>query len=110
LGYPVFCAHDSHRIKSQDLAGFRLTSYGKAQHDIICKAQEQGTTFMQRLALAIIAVAIVTSLIALLARSVARSFEDKDGLSAVATGDTMQKAAFFVLLCLILYVSVSGAS
>ena len=65
---------------------------------------------MHRLALAIIVVAIVTGLTALLARSVARSFEDKDGISAVATGDNMQKAAFFLLLGLILYVSVSGAS
>ncbi|NNE81997.1 MAG: hypothetical protein HKN18_17140 [Silicimonas sp.] len=65
---------------------------------------------MQRLALAIIVVAVVTSLIALLARSVARSLESKGGVSTMATGEMMQKAAFFLLLCLILYVSVSGAS
>ena len=65
---------------------------------------------MHRLALAIIFVAVVASLIALLARSVARRLEDRGEASAVATGDNMQKAAFFLLLCLILYVSVGGAS
>ena len=65
---------------------------------------------MQRLALAVLAVAIVAALIALLTRSVARRVEDRGGVSAMTTGGMMQKVAFFLLLCLIIYVSVSGAS
>ncbi len=65
---------------------------------------------MQRLALAVLAVAIVAALIALLTRSVARTVEDRGGVSAMTAGGMMQKVAFFLLLCLIIYVSVSGAS
>lgn len=65
---------------------------------------------MQRLALAVIAVAIVTAVIALVMRSIARGFENRGGLAAMTTGGTMQKVAFFLLLALILYVSVSGAA
>ena len=65
---------------------------------------------MQRLALAVIAVAIVTAVIAFVMRGIAREFESRGGLAAMTTGGTMQKVAFFLLLALILYVSVSGAS
>jgi len=65
---------------------------------------------MQRLALAIIAVAIFAGIAALLVRAAARGIERAGGSTALTTGDSMQKAAFFLLLCLILYVSVNGAS
>ncbi len=65
---------------------------------------------MHRLAIAVIAVAIAISLVALVTRSIARGVENRGGLSAVTTGGTMQKIAFFMLLALIVYVSVSGAS
>ena len=65
---------------------------------------------MPRLALAILAVAIAAALIALLMRSAARSFERMGGVSSITTGGVMQKVALFLLLCLIIYVAVSGAS
>lgn len=65
---------------------------------------------MQRLALAILAVSIAITLIAFVMRGVSRRFEQKGGLAAVTTGGMMQKVAFFMLLCLIVYVSVSGAN
>lgn len=65
---------------------------------------------MQRLALALLAVSIAIALIAYVMRDVTRRIEQKGGLSAMTTGGMMQKVAFFMLLCLIVYVSVSGAS
>ena len=65
---------------------------------------------MQRLALAVIAIAIVVAVIALVMRSIAREVENRGGLAELTTGGTMQKVAFFMLLCLIAYVSISGAS
>lgn len=63
---------------------------------------------MPRLALAILAVAIAMTLIAVLARSVTQHAQAKGGLSLLTTGGMMQKLAFFMLLCLIVYVSVGG--
>lgn len=65
---------------------------------------------MHRLALALIAVAIAVALAVLAARGMARILEKAGSDRAVATGDNMQKVAFFLLLCLILYVSVSGGT
>ena len=65
---------------------------------------------MQRLALAILVAVIAATAIALLMRSAARAFERSGGVSGITTGGMMQKVAFFLLLCLIIYVSVSGAS
>lgn len=65
---------------------------------------------MQRLALALLAVSIAITLIAYVIRGVTRRVEQRGGLSAMTTGGMMQKVAFFMLLCLIVYVSVSGAS
>lgn len=65
---------------------------------------------MQRLALLIIVAAFVAGLSVYLMRRVARGFEQRGGLSAMTTGGMMQKLAFFMLLCLIVYVSVSGAT
>jgi hypothetical protein len=63
---------------------------------------------MPRLALALLAVTVAIVLIAYLMRSVTRQIEQKGGLTAMTTGGMMQKVAFFMLLCLIVYVSVSG--
>ena len=65
---------------------------------------------MQRLALAVLMVAIVIGLSALLIRGAAQAVERLETNPSIATGGTMQKAAFFLLLCLIMYVSVSGGS
>jgi len=65
---------------------------------------------MQRIALAILAVAIVIGLTAFLIRSAAKMVERVGTTPAIASGGTMQKAAFFLLLCLIMYVSVSGGA
>lgn len=65
---------------------------------------------MQRFALALIAAVVVVGLVTVLLRSAVRSFERAGGTEALTTGGAMQKAAFFLLLCLIMYVSVSGGS
>jgi hypothetical protein len=65
---------------------------------------------MHRLALALIVAVIVVGLAVVLLRGAARSFERAGGTEVLTTGGTMQKAAFFLLLCLIMYVSVSGGS
>lgn len=65
---------------------------------------------MQRFALALIAAVVVAGLVTLAVRSAARSFERAGGTEALTSGGAMQKAAFFLLLCLIMYVSVSGGS
>ncbi|NNE86816.1 MAG: hypothetical protein HKN27_01970 [Silicimonas sp.] len=65
---------------------------------------------MQRLVLAIAFVAILAALFAMVVKAIARASERRGGVAALTTGGAMQKAAFFLLLCLILYVSVSGAS
>lgn len=65
---------------------------------------------MHRFALALIAAVIVVGLSVVLIKSAMRSFEEAGGTEALDTGGFMQRAAFFLLLCLILYVSVTGAS
>ncbi len=65
---------------------------------------------MHRFALALIAAVVVVGMTVVLVKSAAQTFERAGGIDALTTGGTMQKAAFFLLLCLIMYVSVSGAS
>lgn len=65
---------------------------------------------MQRFALALIAAVVVVGLATVLLRSAVQSVERIAGTDAFSSGGTMQKAAFFLLLCLIMYVSISGAS
>lgn len=65
---------------------------------------------MYRVALAILAAAILVAVSAVLFRAAARAIERAGTSPAIATGGTMQKAAFFLLLCLIMYVSVTGGS
>jgi len=62
---------------------------------------------MQRLVLAVLVVAIVVALISYFARKAVKTAEAQGGISALTTGGAMQKAAFFLLLCLIMYVSAS---
>lgn len=65
---------------------------------------------MQRIVLALIAAAAAIGLAALALRGAARAVERVEASDALSTGSAMQKAAFFLLLCLILYVSFSGGS
>ena len=65
---------------------------------------------MQRFALALFFALAVVALVAAILRGVGRSTERRGGMAALTTGTAMQKAAFILLLCLIFYVSVSGAS
>lgn len=65
---------------------------------------------MQRIALAILVVVIVIALAALLLRGASRVLNRVGTTPEIASGGTMQKVSFFLLLCLILYVSVSGGS
>jgi cytochrome b len=65
---------------------------------------------MTRLFLALAIVAFLAAILALVTKGVLRASERRGGIDALTTGGAMQKAAFFLLLCLILYVSVSGAS
>ena len=63
--------------------------------------------FMQRLVLAVLFLALVIAGIAYIARVAVKTAEAHGGVSALTTGGAMQKAAFFLLLCLIIYVSAS---
>lgn len=65
---------------------------------------------MQRLVLALLFLAVIAGVIAMLARGAAFVMGDKAGPTTFATGDMMRKIAYFLLLCLIVYVSFSGAS
>ena len=72
---------------------------------------ETGTTrYMQRLVLAVLFLAIVAGLVALLFRGAKEMADRTGGTAAFTTGGSMQRVAFFLLLCLMIYVSVSGAS
>ena len=65
---------------------------------------------MQRIVLAAVFVVAVVAIGAFLARGAARLFEAGDDRTARATGNAMQKTAFFLLLALMIYVIMSGAS
>ena len=65
---------------------------------------------MQRFALALFFALAVVGLVAALLRGVGRAAERRGGVAALTTGTAMQKAAFILLMCLIFYVSVTGAS
>ena len=65
---------------------------------------------MMRVALAILVAAVLVTVSAILIRSAARAVERVGTSSDIASGGTMQKAAFFLLLCLIMYVSVTGGA
>lgn len=65
---------------------------------------------MQRFVLVLIAAAATVGLAALALRGAARAVERVEASDTLSTGSAMQKAAYFLLLCLILYVSFSGGS
>ena len=65
---------------------------------------------MQRLVLAILIVALGALLIAFVASRIARLVSPPDGSAPVATRSAMEKVSFFLLICLMVYVSMSGAS
>lgn len=65
---------------------------------------------MQRIVLAAVFVVAVIAIGAMVARGMARYFEAADNAPAQKTGDSMQKVAFFLLLVLMGYAIMSGAS
>ena len=65
---------------------------------------------MQRIFLALLFATAFAALTAIALRSILGAYQRHGGVASLTTGGAMQKAAFFLLLCLILYVSVSGAS
>lgn len=65
---------------------------------------------MARLVLALLIITIAAVMIAVATKSVARLIEVARGDETADIGNSMQKIAFFVLICLIAYVSLSGGS
>ena len=67
---------------------------------------------MQRLALAVIFAVVAVAAAAVVARTVRAAWVavDGGGQGERSGGDIMQKLAFFLLLCLIVYVSVLGGA
>ncbi|NNL35396.1 MAG: hypothetical protein HKP29_09200 [Silicimonas sp.] len=65
---------------------------------------------MQRLVLAVVLVAVAAAAVGFVISRVARAFDGPDENRAVEARNPMQKISFFLLLCLILYVAMSGAS
>ena len=65
---------------------------------------------MQRLVLALLIIALAAGMVAVAAKSVSRLIEVTRGDGTADIGNSMQKIAFFVLICLIAYVSLSGGS
>lgn len=66
---------------------------------------------MQRLVLAVLFVTLATSIVAYLAGRVSGSRAGRAASTdAATTGDTMQRTSFFLLMCLMIYVFMNGAS
>lgn len=65
---------------------------------------------MQRLVLAVLFVTLAVAFVAYVAGRFSRRDDASAAGSAVATGGTMQKVSFFLLLCLMIYVAMNGAS
>lgn len=64
---------------------------------------------MQRFVLAFIFLALIAAGMAYLFRRLARSIERSDLSGGGITGGSMQKMSFFLLICLMVYVSLNGA-
>lgn len=64
---------------------------------------------MQRFVLAALFVAIVIAIGAIVLKGATRVFEGDTAMSSRMSGTPMQKVAFFLLLALMIYVSMSGA-
>lgn len=65
---------------------------------------------MQRLLLVFLLVTLLATAIAYLAGRFSRQSQERGGSDLVTTGGRMQRISFFLLLCLMMYVSVSGLS
>lgn len=65
---------------------------------------------MQRLVLAVLFVALAAAAVAFLLRIFFRAAKRAGKADVFETESAMQKIAFFLLLCLMGYVSLSGAS
>ena len=65
---------------------------------------------MARLVLALLIIALAAGMVAVAAKSVSRLIEVTRGDGTADIGNSMQKIAFFVLICLMAYVSLSGGS
>lgn len=65
---------------------------------------------MQRLALAVLFVTLVTAIVAYLVGRFSRSRGDRVVSGDLSTGDSMQRISFFLLMCLMIYVAMNGAS
>ena len=65
---------------------------------------------MQRLVLAALFVAAVVAVGAILARGASRLLEAQNATSGQSSGDAMQRVAFLLLLALMAYVIMTGAS
>ena len=65
---------------------------------------------MQRIVLAALFVAAIVAIGAIVARGLARYFEAAGPVPAQKSGNNMQKVAFFLLLVLMGYAIMSGAS
>lgn len=65
---------------------------------------------MQRLALAVLFVTLATAFVAYLAGRFARFRDHAGSRDAFNTGDVMQRISFFLLMALMIYVFMNGAS
>lgn len=65
---------------------------------------------MQRIVLAAVFVAAIVAIGAMLARGASRMLNNSGDASTQTTGDSMQKVAFFLLLALMGYAIMTGAS
>lgn len=65
---------------------------------------------MQRLLLAFLFVTFLAAAIAYLVGRFSRQTQDRGQSHVVTTGGGMQRISFFLLICLMMYVSVSGLS
>jgi len=65
---------------------------------------------MPRLFLAIILIALIVLAVIIAITQLARALNPPSGDSPVATGDTMQKVAYFLLLGLMAYVAFAGGA
>lgn len=70
-----------------------------------------GDADLQRFILVLVIATALAFAVASLLRELRRLLENENGNTAIAqTGSAMQKASFFLLLILIVYVAFSGAS
>ena len=65
---------------------------------------------MQRLVLAIVLVAVAAAVVGFIISRLAKAFDGPGDSGDAAARNPMQKISFFLLLCLIIYVAMSGAS